>query len=566
MKRRVFCILIAMILLLGNVSAFAASSDYSDVPSTHWAASYINQATQLGIINGVGNGAFGIGQNVTRAQFAAMLVRLFNWQPVAPESASFTDDKDKSAWYYSAIETAVANGAVLKDNTTFRPNNSITREEMAVMLVRALGYDTLASSVSGYGIPFTDVTRNTGYITIAYNFGIINGMTDTAFSPSGSATREQAAAMMIRLYEKYSSKIDWLHAFYAISSSPQMSYIQNFNAISFGWSRLEYSEKGGVNLNTTSSGGNVFSIPSGYSSAVQAAQSGNVPTNLNVFMSASQTVTRSDGTTSNACKEILLNPDNRTTAVSQIIAQFQSNTYLSGVTIDFEEISGVDLKEGLSAFLKELRTATDSLGKKVYVCVGPVTSDGQYYNAYDYKTIGECCDKVILMAHDYQATSMPSNLMASGFTTTPLTPINEVYYALKAICDPNTGVQDKSKIALAISFSTVQWQLKDNKVINQTPYHPDTASVYKKLSDPNTILNYSKKYENAYATFINSSDNTQNVVWYENERSINAKVDLARMFGIKGVSVWRLGLIPNYDDAGREINFNVINYLLSERT
>lgn len=429
------------------------------------------------------------------------------------------------------------------------------------MLVRALGYDTLASSVSGYGIPFTDVTKNTGYITIAYNFGIINGMTDTAFSPSGSATREQAAAMMIRLYEKYSSKIDWLHAFYAIASAPQMSYIKNFNAVSFGWSRLEFSEKGGVNLNTTSSGGNVFNIPTGYSSAVQAAQSRNVPTNLNVYMSASQTVTKSDGTSSNACKEILLNPDNRTAAVSQILAQFQSNTYLSGVTIDFEEMTGTELKEGLSAFIKALRTATDGIGKKVYVCVEPVTSDGQYYNAYDYKAIGQYCDKVILMAHDYQTTSMPSNLMAAGFTTTPLTPINEVYYALKAVCDPNTGVQDKSKIALAISFNTAQWQLQDNKVINQTPYHPDTASVYKRLSDSNTTLNYSTKYENAYATFFNSSDNTQNLVWYEDERSINAKVCLARMFGINSVSVWRLGLIPDYDNTGRNISFNVMSYL-----
>ena len=564
MKRRILCILIAIMLITSNVSALAADSNYTDVPVSHWAAGYINQATQLGIINGVGNGAFGIGQNVTRAQFAAMLVRLFGWQPVVPASSSFTDNKDKSMWYYTAIETAVSNGAVLKDSTAFRPNDSITREEMAVMLVRALGYDTLSASVSSFGIPFTDVTKSKGYITIAYNFGIINGMTDTAFSPTGNATREQAAAMMIRLYEKYSAKIDWLHAFYAISSSSQMNYISNFNAITYGWSRLEYSDKG-VYLNTTSSGGNVFSIPSGYSSAVQAAQSGNVPTNLNVFMSASQTVTKGDGTVSNACKEILLNPDNRTAAVSQIITQLQSNTYLSGVTIDFEEISGAELKAGLTAFLKELRTATDGIGKKVYVCVGPVTSDGQYYNAYDYRAIGDYSDKVILMAHDYQATSMPTDLMAAGFTTTPLTPINEIYYALKAICDPNTGVQDRSKIALAISFGTVQWQLKDNKVINQTPYHPDTSSIYKRLFDANTTLNYSAKYENAYATFYNSSDGTQNVVWYEDERSIAAKVKLARMFGINSVSVWRLGLIPNYDDSGREINFNVMDFLMSER-
>jgi len=558
----------AVILLGSYIPAVAAgsTSNYSDVPSDHWAVSYINQATQLDIINGIGNGLFGLGQNVTRAQFATMLVRLFNWKLVTPTTPSFSDNQDKSSWYYSAIETAVANGAVMKDSSTFQPNDYITREDMAVMLVHALGYNTLASSVAEYGIPFTDLTQDTGYITIAYNFGIINGMTTTTFEPGGSATREQAAAMMIRLYDKYSSKIGWLHAFYAISSSSQLSYIPEFNAVSFGWSELEYTEKSGVYLNITSSGGNVYNFPSGYSSVTQLAQSSNVPANLNIYMSTSQSITKSDGTTSDACREILLSSANRSTAISQIISQLQSNTFLSGVTIDFEGMSGADLKAGLTAFLKDLRTATNNIGKKVYVCVEPVTSDGQYYNAYDYRAIGESSDKVILMAHDYQATNMPANLMAAGFTTTPLTPINEVYYALKAITDPNTGIEDTSKVSLAISFNTAQWQLQENRVINSTPYHPDTTSVYNRLIDSGTTISYSKQYENAYATFFNSSNNTKNVVWYEDERSIAAKVDLARMFGINGISVWRLGLIPNYaDSAGQDINYNVLNHLMSEK-
>lgn len=566
MKRRIFCFVIALMLLIGCVPASAAAASYSDVPSNHWAADYVNRATQLGIINGMGNGQFGVGQNVTRAQFATMLVRLFNWKLVEQASPSFSDNKNKGTWYYAAIETAVANGAVLKDKQTFRPNEYITREEMAVMLVRALGYDNLASSVAGYGLPFQDVKQNVGSITMAYQFGIINGMTDTVFAPAGSATREQAAAMMMRLYDKYNSKIDWLHAFYAVSSSSQMSSIPNFNTITLGWSRLEYTEKAGVFLNTTSSGGNTFSFPSGYTSVVQSIQSANGSANLNIYMSTSQTVTKSDGTATNACREVLLSPENRSAAIAQIMTQLNGNTFLSGVTIDFEGMSGAELKAGLNAFLKDLRTQTSAIGKKVYVCVSPVTSDGHYYNAYDYRTIGEYSDKVILMAHDYQTTSMPANLMSAGFTTTPLSPIGEVYYALKAITDAKTGVQDKSKVALAISFNTAQWQLQDNKVINQMPYHPDTESVYKRLINPGTSIQYAKKYENAYATFYNETNKTQNVVWYEDGRSIAAKVHLARMFGVNGISVWRLGLIPNYaDSAGRTINYDIMNLLESER-
>ena len=563
MKRRIACFLIVIILLINSIPAVAADTNYSDVPLDHWAAEYIYNATQLGLINGIGDGLFGTGQDVTRAQFAALLVRLFDWEAVNQDTPSFSDNLDTNAWYYSAIETAVANGAVLTDSATFRPNDSITREDMAIMLVRALGYDTMASSVAEYGVPFADVTENIGYITIAYNFGIITGMTDTTFEPDGFATREQAAAMMMRLYDKYNAKTDWLHAFYAISSFSQSSSISSLDALSFGWSKLQYTEEVGVFLNTTTSDENEFYIPTGYSSAVQIAQDSNVPANLNVYMSTSQSVTKSDGTVSNACREVLLNPDNRSEAISQIVSLLQSNSFLSGVTIDFEGMRGEDLKTGLTLFLEELRSVMEGMGKTIYVCVPPVTSDGQYYDAYDYKAIGEYGDKVILMAHDYEATSMSFELMEAGFTITPLTPIDEVYYALKAVTDSDTGVQDKSKIALAISFNSEQWQLQDGKVINSTPYHPNISSVYSRLTEADTTLNYSEQYENPYLTFYNDSDDTQNVLWYEDERSVEAKIELARMFGVDGISVWRLGIIPDYDDP--DINYNVLELLTSKR-
>ena len=51
---------------------------------------------------------------------------------VTPEAGSYTDNQDKSAWYYSAVETAYANGAITRQTDTFRPREPITREELAV--------------------------------------------------------------------------------------------------------------------------------------------------------------------------------------------------------------------------------------------------------------------------------------------------------------------------------------------------------------------------------------------------------------------------------------------------
>jgi len=561
MKRSIVCLLFIMTVLIQHSPVYAADTGYTDVPPEHWAAEYIDKATRLGIINGLGDALFGVGREVTRAQFAAMLVRLFDWAPVVPAAASFSDNEDESVWYYTIIETAVANGAVLKDSAAFRPDDLITRADMAVMLVRALGYDSLALKTAEFRMPFTDLNENAGHITIAYDFGIINGMTDSTFEPNGCATREQAAAMMIRLYDRHRAKIDWLHAFYAISSFSQVSSISDMDSLSFGWSKLQYSEAGGPELNTTPSDSNEFFIPSGYELPVSIARDNDVPVNLNVYMSTAQSLTKSDGAVSDACREVLLDSDNRAAAISQIVSQLQDNTFYSGVTIDFEAMSGADLRAGLITFLKELRAALDSTGKTIYVCVPPEISDGRYYDAYDYRAIGEICDKIILMAHDYQATSMPVGLMEAGFTATPLTPLSEVYFALRSITDRVTGVEDISKVALAVSFNTEQWQLQDGKVINSLPYHPDTGTVYQRLIDPRTTMNYSTQYDNPYLTFTNESG-IENVLWYEDERSIAAKLGLAKMFGVNGVSVWRLGLIPDYKNcSGDNLFYNVLDFL-----
>ena len=60
---------------------------------------------------------------------------------------------------------------------------------------------------------------------------------------------------------------------------------------------------------------------------------------------------------------------------------------------------------------------------------------------------------------DYNAKSIPQDVMDSGFTTTPVTPFGEVYYALKTITDDITGVADKNKVVLGISIDVYKRQL-----------------------------------------------------------------------------------------------------------
>ena len=201
MKARILSLFLALTLLTGSASPALAAGGYSDVPRDHWAAQSVRRAGELGLFQGVGGGRFGLGEPITRAAFVTALVRLFGWEAERPQSPAFSD-VPAGAWYFSAVETAFAHDAFRLHQGRFRPEDPITREEMAVMLVRSLGYTSLAVTLGAEECPFTDVSVSPGYITLAYDLGIVGGTGNGRFDPGSSAAREQAAAVLVRVYDK----------------------------------------------------------------------------------------------------------------------------------------------------------------------------------------------------------------------------------------------------------------------------------------------------------------------------------------------------------------------------
>lgn len=534
MLRKKIAVLIAAVMT-AQMSVPAFALEYSDVPRDHWAYSEIQRSGEIGFMSGMGDGTFGLGQNVTRAQFVSMLVRMFGWS--ASEGTGFSDVAPGD-WYYSDVLTASDMGVLDTTEAYFRPNDNITREEMAVMIIKALGYGELAEEIANDGVPFSDVTENKGYISLAYEFGIISGRGGSIFDPNGTALREDAAAMMVRCYDKYNSYVDFVHGFYAFSSYSQKDMASKMDTVSFGWSRMEYSDEDGVVVNTTTQNDNEWNVPEGYTNIVEYLKDNNVETNLNVYMSASE---------SDDAETILSSAENRTAAVNAIIEeltvdykQLGYNPY-SGVTIDFENLRGSEMRQNFTSFLTELNEELDSIGKSLYVAVQPPMRSGAYFDGYDFKAIGEVCDKIIVMAYDYYAKTITSDVMESGFTTTPVTPFDEVYYALKVITDENTGVADKSKVVLGLSMSNVGWTVVDGVIVNST----GKTYTYEEIADMinnGAEVKYSDKYKNPYIVYDDGEE--KQIIWYEDETSVKDKIKLAEMFGIDGISIWRIGLIP----------------------
>lgn len=538
LKTLINTIIVASVL---TVSTVVSAADYADVPDEHWATAVINEAAEAGIMYGRDDGTFGLGDTVKRSEFAAMLVRLMKWDKSVSAISLFSDvQSDK--WYFADINT-LADHNVFNEKE-FRPNDNITRREMAVMLVKALGYSELAQSeISSI---FNDVSTDEGYISVAYTLGIINGKSDTMFDPEGPALREEGAAMMMRMYNKYYSSLNEIHGFYAISSWGQKEMAAQMDSVSFGWSRLQYTDDNVVLLNQTSDGGNDWCVPDGSQNAIDYMRENGVSINLAVTM-----------TDTEDCNVILLNSENRSEAIRQILS---ASDNFDGITIDFEGMKGTELKEGLNGFVKELKTMLGN--KKLYIAVHPVLKhSNEYFDAYDYKTLGDYADRIILMAHDYAAYTLPDNLINTNFIATPVTPFDEVFTALKAITNPIIGVSDKSKIQLAISTaSTTAWNTTDKRITDNTAIHPSIDTVQKRLAQNDTEITYSQAYKNPYA-FYNTESNQQILLWYEDSRSVKDKINLAKMFGIKSVSIWRIGTVAN---GNSEQYMDIWNTIISE--
>ena len=369
MKRRICAAALTAVLLLCAAPLSPAARAFSDT-SGHWAQADIDKARDYGLMEGYPDGRFGIGDDITRAEFVTVLCRMFDWDMISPSSPSYIDCGTKE-WYYSAVETARAHD-VMDPNGAFRPLDLISREEMAVMLVRALGYDTLAQDLSSLSLPFDDVKSSAGYIAIAYDIGMIKGVAgpngQLKFLPSHSATREEAAAMLVRVYERYISKVDWLHGFYAFSSYSQINLTADMDAVSVGWARLEYGENGPT-LNSTNTGGNDWVKPSDPTPATDYFTGHGVDYNLCVFGSATDSVTLADGSTTSTVAAVVNNSNARAQAIDALVAA--AGDY-AGLTIDFEGLKGDTIKKNYVTFMQELRAALPD-SKTLYVCVQPDT-------------------------------------------------------------------------------------------------------------------------------------------------------------------------------------------------
>lgn len=186
----------AMAVTAVAVVPVSAASPFSDVSEDYAHFNSISTLHAADIINGFPDGTFKPSKDVTRGQAAKMIASAFHLTTtdMTVENPNFKD-VDSSSPYYKAIVTLVNLGVVQGyEDDTFRPNDTITRGQMAVMVAEAAGLTAEGKS------PFTDVKQNSPFadaVTALYEAGIAKGVTATEFGVDKNVTRGQLATFIV---------------------------------------------------------------------------------------------------------------------------------------------------------------------------------------------------------------------------------------------------------------------------------------------------------------------------------------------------------------------------------
>jgi|GEM_PF-6869722 S-layer homology domain. len=174
-----------------------------DDTASHWAKDEIDALGNLLIVDGVGEGVFDPNRSITRAEFTALVVRLFGLTPPAAAGNSRFEDVQANDWFTSVVAAATGAGLINGyENGEFRPDQTITREEMAVILSRGLAFAGSKGDAAGTGA-FADQSDIPAWAAEAVSqlagFGIVNGKPGNEFDPAGEATRAESVVMLYRL-------------------------------------------------------------------------------------------------------------------------------------------------------------------------------------------------------------------------------------------------------------------------------------------------------------------------------------------------------------------------------
>lgn len=214
------------------------------------------------------------------------------------------------------------------------------------------------------------------------------------------------------------------------------------------------------------------------------------------------------------------------------------------IHFDFEFLRPAD-REAYNTFLRKAKARFQQQGWLLSTALAPKTSAeqaGEWYEAHDYRAHGEIVDFVVIMTYEWGYSGGPAQAVS------PIGPVRDVLeYALTEM--------PASKIMMGQNLYGYDWTLPFVQGTIAKAVSPQQAITL--AAENNVRIEYDVR---AQAPFFRYTDNSgkQHEVWFEDARSIQAKFNLIKELGIRGMSYWKLGLSFPQNWLLITENFNVV--------
>lgn len=219
-------------------------------------------------------------------------------------------------------------------------------------------------------------------------------------------------------------------------------------------------------------------------------------------------------------KAVLENSTSSQNLINNIIIQLEDNNY-HGVNIDFEGLFYYD-RSYFTSFLKNLYTQLHPIGYEVTVDVPAKTADSltdNWNGAYDYSSISQNADKVIIMTYDEHYSGGNAGPIASIAWVS-----NVVDYTLKMI--------PEDKIMLGAAAYGYDWSSAGTKAYSINGIYSLASSLGKQI----LWDDFSKSPYFSY-----TASGIKHYIWFENSTSLGYKLDIVNNRNLAGIAIWRLG-------------------------
>jgi len=168
----------------------------------HWAKDAVNNMGSRMIVNGMGKGIYNPDQDITRAEFAAIIVRGLGLR--LKQGDSIFTDVNTTDWYRGAVQIAYEYGLINGfEDGTFRPNDKITREQAMLIVSKAMVWTGLKGSAV-HNFPDANTVSKWALSGVAdsVSSGIVSGRNNNLLAPQANITRAEVAMIVQKLLQK----------------------------------------------------------------------------------------------------------------------------------------------------------------------------------------------------------------------------------------------------------------------------------------------------------------------------------------------------------------------------